>query len=202
MIPQRPRDRIKTDRRDASSLSKLHRAGELTAVSVPDTAQEAMRDLVPAHLEAVHALRRAHQQLFRGFCAPGLLLRAMRPRPGRIGDGSRVCALSRQCIASCLRITLRRSKPPTPAAIERFMRAGWRGGSRQEGGRHQRQLGATGLAGARTAAAPGAPFQASRDSDFVPKLQNIVGLCVASVVAWSARPRSPRRHWATRLVRR
>jgi transposase len=63
LIPKRPGDRIKTDRRDASGLAKLHRAGELTAVWVPDAAHEAMRDLVRARLDAVHALRRARQQL-------------------------------------------------------------------------------------------------------------------------------------------
>jgi transposase len=54
---------VKTDRRDAASLARLHRAGELTAVWVPDTAHEAIRDLVRARLDAVHALRRARQQL-------------------------------------------------------------------------------------------------------------------------------------------
>lgn len=38
-------DRVETDRRDAAMLAKLHRAGELTAVWVPDPAHEAMRDL-------------------------------------------------------------------------------------------------------------------------------------------------------------
>src|SRR3954463_10462704 len=63
LIPKRAGDRVKTDRRDAASLAKLHRAGELTAVWVPDTAHEAMRDLVRARLDAVHAVRRARQQL-------------------------------------------------------------------------------------------------------------------------------------------
>ena len=36
LIPKRAGDRVKTDRRDAASLAKLHRAGELTAVWVPD----------------------------------------------------------------------------------------------------------------------------------------------------------------------
>jgi transposase len=63
LIPKRPGDRIKTDRRDASSLAKLHRAGELTAVWVPDARHEAIRDLVRARLDAVRALRRARQQL-------------------------------------------------------------------------------------------------------------------------------------------
>lgn len=63
LIPRRAGDRVKTDRRDAASLAKLHRAGELTAVWVPDAGHEAMRDLVRARLDAVHALRRARQQL-------------------------------------------------------------------------------------------------------------------------------------------
>jgi transposase len=63
LIPKRPGDRIKTDRRDACSLAKLHRAGELTAVWVPDAGHEAIRDLVRARLDAVRALRRARQQL-------------------------------------------------------------------------------------------------------------------------------------------
>ena len=63
LIRRRAGDRVKTDRRDAASLAKLHRAGELTAVWVPDAGHEAMRDLVRARLDAVHALRRARQQL-------------------------------------------------------------------------------------------------------------------------------------------
>jgi transposase len=63
LIPKRPGDRVKTDRRDACSLAKLHRAGELTAVWVPDAGHEAIRDLVRARLDAVRALRWARQQL-------------------------------------------------------------------------------------------------------------------------------------------
>jgi transposase len=63
LIPKRAGDRVKTDRRDATTLARLHRAGELTAVWVPDAGHEAMRDLVRARLDAVHALRRARQQL-------------------------------------------------------------------------------------------------------------------------------------------
>src|SRR5947208_8952848 len=63
LIPKRAGDRVKTDRRDAASLAKLHRAGELTAVWVPDPQHEAMRDLVRARLDAVHSLRRSRQQL-------------------------------------------------------------------------------------------------------------------------------------------
>ena len=69
LIPKRAGDRVKTDRRDAASLARLHRAGEPTAVWVPDPGHEAMRDLVRARLDAVHALRRARQQL-SGFLLP------------------------------------------------------------------------------------------------------------------------------------
>jgi transposase len=66
LIPQKPGDRIKTDRRDAINLAKLHRASELTAVWVPDEAHEAIRDLVRARLAAMRTLRKARQQLL-GF---------------------------------------------------------------------------------------------------------------------------------------
>src|SRR5207244_7206843 len=51
--PEASGRRVKTDRRDAASLARLHRAGELTAVWVPDLGHEAMRDLVRARLDAV-----------------------------------------------------------------------------------------------------------------------------------------------------
>jgi transposase len=63
LILRKPGERIKTDRRDASNLARLHRAGELTSVWVPDPAHEAMRDLARARLAAVRALRQARQQL-------------------------------------------------------------------------------------------------------------------------------------------
>ena len=63
MVPVRPGGQIKTDRRDALALAALLRAGELTAVWVPDPAHEAMRDLVRARTTASGELRRARQQL-------------------------------------------------------------------------------------------------------------------------------------------
>jgi transposase len=63
LIPRKPGERIKTDRRDAINLARLHRAGELTAVWVPDQAHEAIRDLVRARQAAVRSLRQARQQL-------------------------------------------------------------------------------------------------------------------------------------------
>ena len=63
LIPRKPGERIKTDRRDATNLAKLHRAGELTPVWVPDQAHEAIRDLVRARQAAVRTLRQGRQQL-------------------------------------------------------------------------------------------------------------------------------------------
>jgi transposase len=48
LVPSKAGDRVKTDRRDAEKLARCYRAGELTAVWVPDAAHEALRDLVRA----------------------------------------------------------------------------------------------------------------------------------------------------------
>jgi hypothetical protein len=61
--PIKAGDRIKTDRRDAVMLAKLHRAGELTAVWVPDAGHEAMRDLVRARATAAKVPSKARQHL-------------------------------------------------------------------------------------------------------------------------------------------
>jgi transposase len=63
MIPKKSGERIKNDRRDARKLARLHRAGELTAVFVPDQGDEAMRDLTRAREDARIAARKAKQRL-------------------------------------------------------------------------------------------------------------------------------------------
>jgi transposase len=63
LIPSKPGDRVKTNRRDAVALAKLLRAGELTAVWVPDEIHEAMRDLIRARAAAVETLRVHRQQV-------------------------------------------------------------------------------------------------------------------------------------------
>ena len=75
LIPKKPGDRVKTNRRDAVSLVKLLRAGELTAVWVPDRRHEAMRDLTRAREAAVIDLRAKRQRvsallLRQGRCYP------------------------------------------------------------------------------------------------------------------------------------
>ena len=62
-IPKRSGDRVKTDRRDAILLARLARAGELSAVRVPDAADEAVRDLVRAREDAVRECRNARHRL-------------------------------------------------------------------------------------------------------------------------------------------
>jgi len=62
-IPRTPGERIKTDRRDALKLARLLRAGDLTAVWVPDRDQERMRDLSRARDDMKGQERKARQQL-------------------------------------------------------------------------------------------------------------------------------------------
>jgi transposase len=61
--PETVGERIKTNRRDAVTLARLHRAGELTAVWAPDAAHEAVRDLVRSREAAADDLRRKRQEL-------------------------------------------------------------------------------------------------------------------------------------------
>jgi transposase len=62
-IPNRPGERVKTDRLDAIKLARLLRAGDVTAVWVPDAAHEAMRDLVRSRADAMQHLKAAKRQL-------------------------------------------------------------------------------------------------------------------------------------------
>jgi transposase len=72
LIPKKPGDRVKTNRRDAVNLAKLLRAGELTAVWVPDRHHEAMRDLTRTREVAVMDLRTKRQQVSAFLLRQGL----------------------------------------------------------------------------------------------------------------------------------
>ena len=72
LIPKKPGERVKTNRRDALSLVKQLRAGDLTAVWVPDSRHEAMRDLTRARETAVEDLRRKRQQVSAFLLRQGL----------------------------------------------------------------------------------------------------------------------------------
>lgn len=62
LVPRKPGDRVKTNRRDAVKLARSHRSGDLTPVWVPDAEHEALRDLVRAREAAkVDQLRARHR---------------------------------------------------------------------------------------------------------------------------------------------
>ena len=63
LVPMKPGDRVKTDRRDAKKLARSFRSGDLTPVWVPDAAHEALRDLVRAREAAKKDQRRARHRL-------------------------------------------------------------------------------------------------------------------------------------------
>ena len=77
LVPVKAGDRVKTDRRDAQRLAQSLRAGDLTAVWVPDAAHEALRDLVRAREAAKKDQLRARHRLDK------FLLRHGRRRPAK-----------------------------------------------------------------------------------------------------------------------
>src|ERR1700719_499317 len=77
LIPKKSGDRVKSNRRDGVNLARLLRAGELTAVWVPDERHEAMRDLSRARLAAHKDLRGKRQQII------SMMLRLGRIYPGK-----------------------------------------------------------------------------------------------------------------------
>ena len=80
LVPKKPGDRVKTDRRDALKLARSHRNGDLTAVWVPDEASEALRDLVrqreAAKQDQLRARHRLTKLLLRTGQRPPLGLKA------------------------------------------------------------------------------------------------------------------------------
>ncbi len=62
-IPRRAGDRIKTDRRDSETLARLHRAGELAALYVPEPEDESIRDLARTREDIRRARHKARQQV-------------------------------------------------------------------------------------------------------------------------------------------
>ena len=66
LIPQKPGDRVKTDRRDAIQLARLARSGDLSMVYVPKVEDEAIRDLTRAREDTLSDLKNAKLRL-KGF---------------------------------------------------------------------------------------------------------------------------------------
>ena len=75
LIPRKPGERIKTDRRDAVKLARLDRAGELTPVHVPTPDGEAVRDLVRAREDVRKDLVAARQRLTKFLLRHGRVFR-------------------------------------------------------------------------------------------------------------------------------
>src|SRR5262249_36224984 len=96
LIPKKPGDRVKTNRRDAVGLAKLLRAGELTAVWVPDERHEAMRDLSRAREAAQKDLQGKRQQV------SSFMLRLGRHYPGKTDVGTRRAWRTSQFCPQCL----------------------------------------------------------------------------------------------------
>jgi transposase len=63
LIPRKPGDKVKTDRRDALKLARCYRAGDLTPCWVPDATHEALRDLIRAREAAKRDQQRARRRL-------------------------------------------------------------------------------------------------------------------------------------------
>ncbi|GAB1069415.1 MAG: hypothetical protein SAqPseu_33930 [Shewanella algae] len=63
LIPKAPGDRVKTDKRDAMTLARLARSGDLHSIYVPDERDEAIRDLIRCREDAMLDLRQARQRL-------------------------------------------------------------------------------------------------------------------------------------------
>lgn len=82
LIPRKPGDRIKTDRRDARKLAVLLRGGLLTEVRPPTAAEEALRDLCRCRDDARVDLMRARHRLSKLLLRRGLRssARAWTPR--------------------------------------------------------------------------------------------------------------------------
>jgi len=72
LIPRKPGDKIKTDRRDAEKLAECLQSGTLTRVWVPDTVHEALRDLVRARAAAKSDESRAKHRLVKYLLRNGL----------------------------------------------------------------------------------------------------------------------------------
>lgn len=75
LIPTRPTDRVKTDRRDAEKLARLYRAGELTEIRIPTLEEEAARDLVRAREDGLADRLRARHRLLKFLLRQGRVFR-------------------------------------------------------------------------------------------------------------------------------
>lgn len=76
LIPSKPGNRIKTDRRDALKLGRLYRAGELTAVHVPTKEDESVRALVRCRETMVKEVQKSRHYVLKFLSVRGLAYHA------------------------------------------------------------------------------------------------------------------------------
>ena len=96
-IPRRPADRVKTDRRDAHTLARLFRAGELRGIYVPTEEDEAIRDLTRARENAMIHYGRSRKQMLMFLLRHGVVYSGTTTRmfwivcESESGSGRRSC---------------------------------------------------------------------------------------------------------------
>jgi transposase len=76
LIPQRSGDRRKTDKRDAAKLARLYRAGELTAIRIPDEAEEQVRSLVRCRETLTREILKSRHYVLKLLQARGRIYRS------------------------------------------------------------------------------------------------------------------------------
>lgn len=72
LIPKKPGDKVKTDRRDAAKLARLHRAGELTKVHIPSEEDESVRALVRCRETMVKEAQKSRHYVLKFLSMRGL----------------------------------------------------------------------------------------------------------------------------------
>ncbi len=75
LIPQRPGERRKHDRKDATELARLYRAGELVSIRVPTEAEERVRDLVRCRETMQREILKARHYILKFLARRGLVYR-------------------------------------------------------------------------------------------------------------------------------
>lgn len=90
LMPVRPGDRVKTDRRDAEKLARLYRAGELTEIRVPAREEEAARDLVRTREDTLADRLRSRNRLSKFLLRQGRVYHDGRAWTGKHREWLRV----------------------------------------------------------------------------------------------------------------
>jgi transposase len=118
LIPRKPGDQVKTDRRDAVDLARLLRSGDLTSVYVPTVEDEAIRDLCRARDAARLTLKNAKRRL------KAFLLRLGRHYVGRAdwNDAHRRYLAKVVCPTPAQQIVLQESVRAVDEQVDRLQR--------------------------------------------------------------------------------